>query len=435
MTKKIYLIFLIFITFCSCDKEQNVDNSMLPRITTLGASNISSSSATIGGKIVSNGNENITSFGICWASTPEPTINSLHLTYTSYQETFFTTIQDLTKNQTYYVRSYATNSVGTSYGNQITFTTDAVEQIYISGISDGRCVYWKDGILNELTNSGLSNFALGNAITVTNGDIYVAGYELSANNYLEAKIWKNGTATTLASLQSTAKAVAVVNNDVYVVGTENTIGSSYVVKLWKNGVGTILTTPGANGNSNSIFVVNNDVYVGGIEESGVDRKGIIWKNGIPTRLYGFCFPNANATCTYDYTNINDIYVKNSDVYAIGTSISSSGIDDNIMWKNGVAMPINIKPASIFVKNNDIYIVGTVGNTAALWKNGTITSLTNGNNQAYATSVYVLGNDVYVAGLERISGSQNTIAKFWKNGVVFNLSTGTVSAEATDIFVL
>jgi hypothetical protein len=436
MAKNIFLILLISISFFGCGKEDTLTTKKeLPSITTLSATNISSTSATSGGTILSNGNDSITAFGICWAITPEPTTANPHNIDTGNRTTFSYTIKGLGKNQAYYVRAYATNSVGTNYGNQITFKTDSTEHIYVSGISNGRSVYWKDGVLNPLTNSGTFNFALGSSITVSNNDVYVAGYELlSGSSFYEAKIWKNGIGTTVGGLQSFARAVSVVNNDVYAVGTENYAGSSYAAKFWKNGVATTLSTSGTTANLSSIFVVNNNVYVGGHEESGVNRKGIVWVNGTPTRLFGFCFPSGNGLCTWDWTTINDIYVVGNDVYAVGTSVASTGNYDNIIWKNGVATQINIIPNSIFINNNDIYIAGTVGNAACVWKNGTITALTNGINQAFATSIYVLGNDVYVAGSERVSGTTNSIAKIWKNGTVLNLSDGTVYAEATDIFV-
>ena len=423
MTKKIFLIILVGILAYGCEKEAMTSNSELLTITTSSAVYISSSSATCGGSIVNNSNDIITAYGICWAITPSPTIDNAHSAQTDTMSTFTHAIQGLEKNQTYYVRAYATNSVGINYGNQISFTTDTTEHVYISGISDGRSVYWKDGVLNALTASGTFNFALGNSIAVSNNNVYVAGYELFDTNTYKATIWKNGIGTALTNVQSFAKAIAVVNDDVYIVGTEN-----YVAKIWKNGVSTVLS---ATGKPTSIMVYNNNVYVGGSEGNAGNSAGTIWTNGTPTRLYGFCFPGA---CTFDNTIINDIFVVDNDVYAVGTSISDSGIEDNIIWKNGIATQIAIKPSSIFIKNNEMYIAGTVGNTASIWKNGTITSLTDGSNQAFANSVYVLGDDVYVTGSERIPGTSNTTAKFWKNGSAFNFSNGSSSAEATDIFV-
>lgn len=438
MIKQIILLITVSISFFSCKKE-NTSNTqrILPGITTSSAINITGTSATIGGSIVNNGNNNITTFGICWAITAEPTISNFRSIQTGNGASFSYTLEGLIKNQTYYARAYAIDSLGTYYGNQITFRTDSIDNIFIAGISNGRSAYWKNGVLNAMTTSGTFNYALGSSITVSNNNVYVAGYELRpGTGFYDSKIWKNGIGTALGipGLSSFANAVSVVNDDVYAVGTENNSGSLYAAKLWKNGVATTLSSAGTTSNASSIFVENNNVYVGGYEESGVNRQGIIWKNGTPTRLFGFCFPSGTGSCTYDWTTINDIYVEGNDVYAVGTSIAGTGVYDNILWKNGIATQINMVPYSIFVKNNDIYIAGTLGNIACIWKNGVVTPLTNGVNQAYATSVYVLDNNVYVAGSERVPGSSNTIAKYWKNGVVVNLSDGVLTAEATDIFV-
>lgn len=424
MTKKLALLLSINIALFGCNKDSTSSTSKeLPKITTSSTTNITSTSATSGGTIISNGNDSITAFGICWANTQNPTTANFYSVDTS-NSTFFThNLNGLTRSKTYYVRAYATNSVGTAYGNQITFRTDSIEHVYIAGNSEGRCVYWKDGVLIPITNTGTFNFSEVYSITVANNDVYVAGFENNGSGFNEAKIWKNAVGATLASLNSSAQAISVVNNDVYVAGVEASY-SNYVIKVWKNGTPTTLSNPNNTADARSIFVVNNDVYVGGYEYTGVTNTATIWKNGVPTRLYRFVPPYAN-----EWSNVTSIYVVGNDVYAVGTARG-----DNVIWKNEVATPINISPTSIFVVNNDIYIAGTVGNVASIWKNGVTTSLTNGMNQAFANSVFVKDNDVYVVGSERQTGTINSIAKVWKNGVLTNLTNGNGTAEANAIFV-
>jgi hypothetical protein len=222
-----------------------------------------------------------------------------------------------------------------------------------------------------------------------------------------------------------------VNNDVYVAGSQNVTSGVYAVKLWKNGAATTLSTPGHNASANTIFAANNNIYVGGYEDNGVFRSALIWNNNTSTNLLGFCYPS--GSCTFDYSQVTSMYVSGSDVYAVGTSIKSTGSYDSIMWKNGAPTRISILPNSIFVSNNDIYIAGRVGNYASIWKNGTITQLTNGVNQAFATSVFVIGSDVYASGYEKINGTINCIVKFWKNGVATNLTDGTTTGIGYSIY--
>lgn len=87
---------------------------------------IYSTEATCGGDIVSDGGQPIISRGVCWGLYQNPTIADSKTIDGSGTDTFTSNLTELTPNTTYYVRAYATNSVGTGYGNEITFTTYAV---------------------------------------------------------------------------------------------------------------------------------------------------------------------------------------------------------------------------------------------------------------------------------------------------------------------
>jgi uncharacterized protein (TIGR02145 family) len=98
-----------------------------PIISTNTITNISSSGAVCGGNITSNGGANITARGICWSTSANPTISLTTKTVDGTGTGAFTSsITGLTANTTYYVRAYATNSVGTTYGAPQTFTTASV---------------------------------------------------------------------------------------------------------------------------------------------------------------------------------------------------------------------------------------------------------------------------------------------------------------------
>ena len=89
----------------------------LPQLTTNAATNITQTSATITGSITSTGGLTITASGICYSITQNPTISN------SIVANLNATLQNLSAGVTYYARAYATNSIGTAYGNQISFTT------------------------------------------------------------------------------------------------------------------------------------------------------------------------------------------------------------------------------------------------------------------------------------------------------------------------
>jgi uncharacterized protein (TIGR02145 family) len=95
-----------------------------PIVSTNTVTSISSNGAVSGGNITSSGGTNITARGICWSTTANPTISLTTKTVDgSGTGAFISTITGLTPSTTYYVRAYATNSVGTAYGTQQIFTT------------------------------------------------------------------------------------------------------------------------------------------------------------------------------------------------------------------------------------------------------------------------------------------------------------------------
>jgi uncharacterized protein (TIGR02145 family) len=96
----------------------------VPVITTSAAYAITPTTANCTGDIVTNGGSAITVRGVCWSTSPNPTIADNKTTDT-VKDYIFGILTGLLPTTTYYVRAYATNSAGTAYGNQVTFTTTA----------------------------------------------------------------------------------------------------------------------------------------------------------------------------------------------------------------------------------------------------------------------------------------------------------------------
>lgn len=108
----------------------------LPTLTTTAISNINTTWASSGGNISSLGSSAVTAKGVCWSTSPNPTLaNSTKVQSGNVTGSFSTNIDPLTSNNTYYVRAYATNGSGTAYGNEISFTTLlATGESYAGGI-------------------------------------------------------------------------------------------------------------------------------------------------------------------------------------------------------------------------------------------------------------------------------------------------------------
>ncbi len=106
----------------------------LPSVFTLYVDNVTQTSVLGGGNVTNDGGATIIERGLCWSVSSNPTISDSHLSNGGGTGEFWLSITGLAANTTYHVKAYATNSVGTSYGNEVIFTT-------ISTVS------WPDGVL------------------------------------------------------------------------------------------------------------------------------------------------------------------------------------------------------------------------------------------------------------------------------------------------
>ncbi len=96
---------------------------ILPTVTTAPVINIAGTSATTGGNVTQTGGAPITARGVVFSTSPNPTLANSRTTDGTGPGAFTSQLTGLTGLTTYFVRAYATNSVGTSYGPQVQFTT------------------------------------------------------------------------------------------------------------------------------------------------------------------------------------------------------------------------------------------------------------------------------------------------------------------------
>ncbi len=115
------------------DDDNNGDDDEvvieLPELVTLSVTQITETTAMSGGNITTDGGAEVTTKGVCWSTNQNPTIEDSYVINGNGVGEYVSYITGLTMNTTYYVRAYATNSKGTAYGEEISFTTLKSEDV------------------------------------------------------------------------------------------------------------------------------------------------------------------------------------------------------------------------------------------------------------------------------------------------------------------
>lgn len=137
-------------------------------LSTTAISDITSTSATCGGDITSDGGTSITARGVVWSTAENPTVSLTTKTNDgSGTGTFSSSITGLAPSTIYYVRAYATNSIGTAYGSQLSFTSNALPAGTVYNPVTG--MIWMD------RNLGASGAATSSTDAGAYGDLYQWG--------------------------------------------------------------------------------------------------------------------------------------------------------------------------------------------------------------------------------------------------------------------
>ncbi|MEY2916623.1 MAG: hypothetical protein RIS73_337, partial [Bacteroidota bacterium] len=303
--KNFFFILLFSLISFNCQKEISLENglggttSVLPTISTATITSITNTTAISGGNITSDGGATVTARGVCWSTSANPNVSGNHTSDGSGTGIFTSNITGLNASTIYYLRAYATNTAGTAYGNELTFTTSATAALATitttaialistttasSGgnvISDGGAAITARGICWGTTANPV---ATGNHTTDGTGTGTftgaITGLTPATLYHVRAYATNSVGIAYGADISFTSSALSP---DIYVVGYEES-ATNDVARLWKNGVATALTNGTGNGNANSVFVSGTDVYIVGEEEVGVNVIPKLWKNGVATNL-------------------------------------------------------------------------------------------------------------------------------------------------------
>ena len=366
-----YIITFVSIFFLiRCEKDANPDfiktvfTNKLPEITTVTVSEITDTSAVAGGIIVNEGGVKITSNGICWSTSPNPTINDEKTTDTIGKTSFSSKMEYLKPYTTYYVRAYATNTIGTAYGNTFTFTTstnlakittknitDITDSSAQSGgiiTSDGGAVITAKGVCwstsqnpdlsNSFTNNGtgIDSFISKPFGLLPNSIYYLRAY---ATNSVGTAFGAEKSFTTIATLAKlTTNPITSITQTTAISG--GNIFSDGGLPITAKGVcwsishnPTIADNKTTNGTGTGSFISNITGLTSGItyyvKSYATNSFGTAYGNEISfaplpetiptlTTLNAVPLSNTSATCGGNITN------------AVGSTILSRGVCWNIL---------------------------------------------------------------------------------------------------------
>jgi len=118
------------IYFPSCKKEMEdpikneTKGAIPPIVLTFGVSSVTQTTVSVQGSVLNDGGAEVFVRGVCWSTSENPTIADNIISEGAGIGSFISNLADLMPDTQYYVRAYATNSAGISYGKQISFKTN-----------------------------------------------------------------------------------------------------------------------------------------------------------------------------------------------------------------------------------------------------------------------------------------------------------------------
>jgi hypothetical protein len=270
----------------------------LPTLTSAEISDITTTSAVGGGNISSDGGGSISQRGVCWSTIQNPTISDYKSNDGMGSGQFTSTLLGLSANTTYYVRAYGTNTSGTGYGAQVSFTTNPLGIPVVT-----------TSLVSEIT----SNSAKGGGTVISDGGSTVTARGICWGTTKMPTIASRKTIDGTGTGDFISQMLELLENTNYFVRAyaTNSIGTSYGNQL------EIITTstPIAVTTNDISKITTNSAFTGGtvIGDGGspVLARGVCWgKNPNPTNenfktVEGFGI--GSFTCNITSLEVNTIY--------------------------------------------------------------------------------------------------------------------------------
>ncbi|MFZ4724628.1 MAG: FISUMP domain-containing protein [Paludibacter sp.] len=271
----------------------------LPVISTSESLLLTSATAKSGGNVTNAGSTAVTERGVCWSTNITPTISNSKTSDGSGLGVFNSSITGITNGATYYVRAYATNSIGTAYGGQVIISTNL--PILTT---------------NDVTSVTTSTASCGGNITVFDGEapILVSGVCWSTTSKPTTSLTTKTSETSGFGVFSSSITGLNPNTTYYVRAyATNIIGTSYGNELLiKSFTGTVTDI---DGNVYNTVTIGTQVWtVENLKTTKLNDGSII-----PLSIDTWSSMTTPAYCWYDNSITNkNIYGALYNFYAVGT---------------------------------------------------------------------------------------------------------------------
>lgn len=252
-------------------------------ITTSSVSDITQNAASGGGNVTADGNSPVLARGVCWGTETNPTVQNSKTTDGGGTGAFTSSLSGLLPNKQYYMRAYATNSVGTAYGEQVTFTTLAPAPVVATLTTDEA-----SSVTSFSATSGGNITSDGGAAVTLRGICW----STTENPTVENDTTKNGSGTGTF----TSKIAGLSGSTTYYVRAYavNSAGTAYGAQI-------TFTTSAPSAYVPSITTVAGS----GITATTVQTGGNITSDkGLPVTVRGVCWSTSPAPSISNDTTKN-----------------------------------------------------------------------------------------------------------------------------------
>ncbi|MFA5204935.1 MAG: hypothetical protein WC708_11090, partial [Lentisphaeria bacterium] len=239
-----------------------------PTVSTMAASEITTTTAAVGGNVTADGGAPVTARGVCWSTSANPTTANSRISIGTGTGSFTSTLTGLTPNTLYHIRAYAINSAGTAYGGDLTFTTASAATAPTVSTTAA------SGITTTTAASGGNVTADGGAAVTARG----VCWSTSANPTTANSKTSNGTGTgSFASALTGLTPNALYHFRAYAINSVGTVYGSDLTfttaPTTEIAIPTVITTAASGITTTTATAGGNVTADGG---ATVTARGVCW---------------------------------------------------------------------------------------------------------------------------------------------------------------